>query len=342
VTGARPGAAAEPAPDIVLVTVTSTTGWGNAARQLAASLTAAGARVGIAATGPVAQVRTFMGTDLVQALAARRTAAAALAAHRPEALVYCSITAALLWPEPGAIWLDSLAAENRPGRHGVWQRRVERRRLEQAPLVMTMSADSLAPIDPADRPEAVVVPVAVDQSGAGEDRAIRDIDVLAYTADPVKRRLDFILDSWQRSRRGDEHLVVTGIEAPNRRGLDGVRFTGRLAADEFRALLRRAKVFVTAPRREDFGIAALEALADGAMLVTTPAAGAYPALALARELDPRLVCDDIAVALRHALDDPLPGYQARAAELVAPYGRERVSATLSEHVLPRLLAGWEP
>ena len=322
----------------MLVSVTSTTGWGNAARRLAASLTAAGARVGIAQTGPVPEVRTFMGTDLVQALAARRTAAAALAIHRPRALVYCSITAALLWPTPGAIWLDSLAAENRPGRHGIWQRRVERRRLEQAPLVMTMSADSLAPIDPGDRPETVLVPVAIDGPGAGEPAHDRDIDVLAYTGDPVKRRLDFILDSWRRVRRGDEQLVVTGIDAPAGAATEGVRFTGRLAPDEFRSLLRRAKVFVTAPRREDFGITALEALADGATLVTTPAPGPYPALALARELDPRLVSQDIATAIRHALDEPLPGYAVRAAELVQRFGTPAVAATLRERVVPRLLA----
>jgi hypothetical protein len=331
----------DPAPDIVLVSVTSTTGWGNAVRQLAASLTAAGARVGVAETGPVPEVRTFMGTDFVQALAARRTAAAARAIHRPRALVYCSITAALLWPEPGAIWLDSLAAENRPGRHGIWQRSAERRRLNRAPLVLTMSADSLAPIDPRDRPDAVVVPVAIDESGTEAPASARDIDVLAYTGDPVKRRLDFILRSWARARHGDEQLVVTGIDAPAGAPADGVRFTGRLAPDAFRALLRRARVFVTAPRREDFGITALEALADGAMLVTTPAPGPYPALALARELDPRLVSDDIAPALRHALDEPRPGYAARAAELVAQFSVASVSTTLREQVVPRLLAGWE-
>jgi hypothetical protein len=331
----------DPAPDIVLVSVTSTTGWGSAARQLAASLSAAGARVGIAETGRVPEVRTFMGTDLVQALAARRTAAAALAAHHPRALVYCSITAALLWPAPGAIWLDALAAENRPGRHGVWQRRVERRRLAQAPLVLTMAADSLAPVDASPRPGAVVVPVAIDRSAEPTDPHARDIDVLAYTGDPVKRRLEFILESFGRARRDGEQLVVTGIAAPHGSPPPGVRFTGRLAPAEFRSLLRRAKVFVTAPRREDFGITALEALADGAILVTTPAPGPYPALALARELDPRLVSDDIAAALRAALDAPRPGYPERAAELVEQFSIAAVSATLGEHVLPRLLPGWE-
>ena len=52
-----------------------------------------------------------------------------------------------------------------------------------------------------------------------------------------------------------------------------VRFTGMLPRDEYRALLRRARVFVTAPRREDYGIAQLEALADGCLLVTTPSPG---------------------------------------------------------------------
>ena len=118
-----------------------------------------------------------------------------------------------------------------------------------------------------------------------------------------------------------------------------MRFTGRVPPDEFRALLRRARVFVAASRREDFGIAQLEALADGAMLVTTPAPGAYPALALARELDPRLVAEDLAPALRAALDDPAPGYGERAAGLVAPFSREAVATTLTQRVLPRLLPG---
>jgi glycosyltransferase involved in cell wall biosynthesis len=177
-------------------------------------------------------------------------------------------------------------------------------------------------------------PAGPGRAGSGP---ARDVDVVAYAADPVKRRLDFILETWRRARRGDETLVVTGIDRAS--DVPGVRFTGRLRPDEFRALLRRARVFVAASRREDFGIAQLEALADGAMLVTTPAPGAYPALALARELDPRLVAEDLAPALRAALDDPAPGYAARATALVAPFSREAVAATLSRHVLPRLLPG---
>ena len=324
--------------DVLIVSVGATTGWRAAARELGAAFQAAGARTATVDTGPVREVRTFMLTDLVQALAARRAAARGIARYRPKAVVYCSMTAALLWPGPGVIWLDAIAAENRPGRHGVWQRRVERRRLARTPLVLMMSPDSLAPVASAERPDTVVVPVAVQSSARPGVESVRDVDVVAYAADPVKRRLDFLLDTWQRARREDETMLVTGIDGMA--DAPGVTFTGRLAPEEFRALLRRARVFAAASRREDFGIAQLEALADGAMLATTPAPGAYPALALARELDPRLVSEDLAPALRVALDDPAPGYAARAAELVAPFARDAVASTLSQHVLPRLLAGW--
>ena len=194
-------------------------------------------------------------------------------------MIYCSMTAALLWPRPGAIWLDAIAAENRPGRHGLWQRPVERRRLRESPLVLAMSERALGPADRAllSRP-SVVLPTPVDPSGPTSGP--RDIDALAYAGNPEKKRLDHILSAWERARRGDETLVVAGTDRLPL--LAGVRAAGRLAPAEYRALLRRARVFVAAPRREDYGIAPLEALADGCMLVTTPAPGAYPALDLAR------------------------------------------------------------
>jgi hypothetical protein len=317
---------------VLIVSAGGTTGWRASAAELERAFVTAGAAVRRVDAGPVPEVPTFMLTDFAQALAASRACRRAIVQRDPGAIVYCSITAALLWPRPGAIWLDAIAAENRPGRHGIWQRAVERRRLAAAPLVMTMAPYRL----PATRTAAIVVPTAVQRSGPTD--GARDVDVLAYAADPVKRRLDLILDAWARARRAGETLVVAGIERSE--PVAGVRFAGRLAPDEYRALLRRSRVFVSAPRREDFGIAALEALADGCRLVTTPSPGPYPALALARELDPRLVADDLAGALRCALDDPRPGYAERAAALIAPFSRAAVAATVSERVLPRLLPGW--
>ncbi|MFZ0039772.1 MAG: glycosyltransferase [Solirubrobacteraceae bacterium] len=323
--------------DVLVVAGGDTTGWRGAARELGAAFQGAGASVVIADMGPVPVVRTFMATDFLQARAARRAAVGGIAEHRPRAVVYCSMTAALLWPRPGAVWLDTISAETRPGRHGIWQRVVERRRLAEAPLLLTMAPGSLAALGDRPHAESVLVPVAVQSSGPVS--GARDIDVLAYTGNPVKRRLDYILASWERTRRDAETLVVAGLEPPGP-PIPGVRFVGRLPREEFRALLRRARVFVTAPRREDFGITALEALADGCQLVTTPAPGPYAALDLARMLDARLVSDDLVPALRWALDDPSPGYAKRAAELVAPFSRSAVAATLGERVLPRLLPGW--
>jgi Glycosyl transferases group 1 len=323
--------------DVLVVGNGGTIGWRGATQGLSDALRAAGAQVRTVGTGATREVRTFMLTDLVQARAARAAATRAIAEHDPGAIIYCSITSALLWPRPGAIWLDSIAAENRPGRHGIWQRVVERRRLAQAPLILAMAETSLDPLNGRAHADSVVVPVAIEASAPSVGP--RDVDVLAYTGNPVKRRLDFILAAWQRARRAGETLVVAGIER-----LDdpagGVRYVGRLAPDEYRALQRRARVYVAAPLREDFGIAPLEALADGCLLVTTPSPGPYPALGLARRLDPRLVSEDLAPALRVALDDPLGDYAFRAQELMAPFSREAVRETLAKRVLPRLMPGW--
>jgi len=317
-------------PDVLVVWIDGTIGWGAAARELVGSLERAGAQVTTASTGPVPLVRTFALTDLVQARAARRVAARAIADQRPGAVIYCSITAALLWPWPGAIWADTIAAENRPGRHGVWQRRVERGKLSQAPLLLAMSHRSFEPLSPPPTPPVAVVPTPVEPSGPAGNP-------LTYTGDPVKRPLGPVLDAWARARRDGETLVVAGptqLAGPP----PGVELAGRLGPESYRALLRRARAFLAAPRREDYGIAPLEALADGCQLVTTPSAGPYPARDLARRLDPRLVCEDLSGAIRSALDDPRPDYQQRAAQLLEPFTRAAVDRTVAGEVLPRLLA----
>jgi hypothetical protein len=322
--------------DVLVVSLGTTGGWRAAAGELAGALERAGASVVTVAAHDVPEVRTLALTDYVQARASRRACERGIAEHAPAAIVYCSMTAALLWPVPGAIWLDSIAAENRPGRHGVWQRVVERRRLAQAPLVLAMSEGSLRLLDRQVH-DAVVLPSAVERSTPSGSAEPRDLAAITYAGDPVKKRLDVVLDAWARARRDGETLIVAGTDRLPHAGAEGVRLVGRLAPSEYRALLRRARTFVAAPRREDYGIAPLEALADGCMLVSTSAPGPYPALEIARELDRRLVDDDLAAAIRVALDDPLPGYSARAAELIVPFTRAAVDRTIIREVLPRLL-----
>jgi hypothetical protein len=113
---------------------------------------------------------------------------------------------------------------------------------------------------------------------------------------------------------------------------------GALCTEEYRGLVRRARVFVCAPRREDYGIAQLEALADGCLLVTTPAPGPYAALPIAHALDPRLVGEDLRTALRVALEDPVSDYTTRAQEALRPFSRETADRLVVEQLLPRLLS----
>ena len=355
--------------DVLLVSLGGTAGLREADAALAGSLRRAGAEVVEALAERPREWRTYGLLELAWARAARAAAAAAIGEHRPRAVLYSSTTAALLGPRPGAIRFDAPAAGNRPGRHGIWQRPVERRRFRDAALLVPWSEGGLAEA-PRPHADAVVVPVPVAPSGPA---GTRDIAAITYGANPSKKGLDRVLAAWEAARRDGEELVVTGLDedgwrrakmtaagggagrgpsgatpgggtsggGPSSGGSyggapEGVRFAGMLSRSDYRALLRRARVFVCAPRREDYGIAQLEALADGCRLVTTPSPGPYAALPLARELDSRLV-GGIAEGIRTALDDPSPGYADRAAELLAPWRPDAVDAVVREQLLPRLV-----
>jgi glycosyltransferase involved in cell wall biosynthesis len=333
---------------VLIVSLGSTEGLRRADEELAEGLRRAGAEVEIVRARRPPERRTLVLTDLSWALAARAAARRALSERAaPAAIVYSSTTAALLWPRPGAIRFDAPAAGNRPGRHGLWQRPLERRRLAAAPLLLPYSEGALAEAQPAARTPAIVVPVPVRASGpaAGE----RDVAVVTYAANPLKKGTDRVLAAWQSlegtpAREPADELLIVGAGAAElaRAGVDaaavrGVRTLGTLGGEEFRALLRRTRVFACAPRREDYGQSQLEALADGCRLVTTPAPGPYAALPIARALDPRLVAEDLAEPLRVALADPLAGYRERAAKQLAAYSPEAVDRGLAERVLPALL-----
>jgi glycosyltransferase involved in cell wall biosynthesis len=317
--------------DVLLVSLGSTAGLRAADEALAGALRRAGAEVAVVTAAPQRDVRTFPLTDLVWARAARRAAERGLAEHRPRAVVYGAMGAALLWPRAGAIRFDAPMAANRPGRHGLWQRPVERRRLREASVLVPVSALTLAET-PTPHARAVVVPIPVEPSAPPEPE--RDIAAITYAANPHKKGLDRVMAAWARARRSGEELWVAGVEP--RAHVEGVHWAGRLAPAEYRSLLRRARVFVTAPRREDYGVAQLEALADGCVLVTTRAPGAYEALRLAERLDPRLVGEDLARAIRTALDDPLAGYAVAATDVIAPFRRDAVDAIVARELLPAL------
>jgi hypothetical protein len=349
---------ADSALDVLIVSLGSTQGLRTADEELRGSLERAGARVAVARAVAPAPTRTLMLTDLAWARAARVAVTRALEAQLspPRAIVYSSTTAALLWPRPGAIRFDAPAAGNRPGRHGLWQRPLERRRLRQAQLLLPWSegATREAHMSSSAAERALVLPVSVEPSGQMPSGDARDIAAITYAANPRKKGLDRVLAAWRavcaRPLHADAgELVVAGVsELELRRagielaGVERVRIVGSLPAAEYRALLRRARVFVCAPRREDYGIAQLEALADGCLLVSTPAPGPYAALPIARALDPRLVSEDLESALLAALaPSQADAYAERAAHLLAPFGEAAVDRLVAGEVLPRLL-GDEP
>jgi hypothetical protein len=350
-------------PDVLLVSLGGTEGLRSADEELLGSLRRAGAEAVMVSAARPREWRTYALLELAWARAARTAAAAAIHEHHPRAVLYSSTTAALLAPRPGAIRFDAPAAGNRPGRHGVWQRPVERRRFRAAPLLVPWSEGGLAEA-PSPRADAVIVPVPVEPSGPA---SARDIAAVTYGANPEKKGLDRVLAAWHAASRPGEELVVAGLDetGAKRAGLKvaagggssggglaaavpagapsgdarsgGVRFAGMLSRADYRALLRRARVFACAPRREDYGLAQLEALADGCRLVTTSSPGPYAALPLARQLDSRLV-GGIAEGIRTALDHPSAGYAERAAELLQPWRPEAVDRVVREELLPRLVS----
>jgi hypothetical protein len=340
--------------DVLIVSLGSTEGLSRADQELRDSLVRAGARVELARARPPAPKRTLMLTDLAWARAARAATVERLALApelAPSAIVYSSTTAALLWPRAGAIRFDAPASGNRTGRHGLWQRPLERLRLGQAPLLLPWSHGALreAPRSACDPRRTLVLPVAVEPSGAPASFHERDIAAVTYAANPVKKGLDRVLAAWSHAYPGlpadrPRELVITGVGEDELRTagfepakVPGVRVAGVLEPSEYRALLRRARVFVCAPRREDYGIAQLEALLDGCLLVTTPAPGPYAALPVARQLDPRLVSHDLGPALRLALTQPPSDYTPRALHALAPFRRDAIDRVVAGQLLERLL-----
>lgn len=296
--------------------------------------------------------RAYPVNDLVEAVAARRAVASALK-RRPRAVVFSTITAALLAPkleQPYAVRLDSPAVLNRTGPANSVLHPLERRVLEGARLVLPWSRAALEAL-PAGRQRAVILPPPVMPSGPPLPR---ERVAVAYVPDPKAKGLDVLCAAWSLAHVEGAQLAVFGIEPERaRRHLertgvpepDSVEWRGMAPTDEFRAAMRAAQVFAASARWEDFGQAQLEALADGALLATVPSGGAYEALALARELEPSLAADTIdpgalAEALRNAFALPperTERYRRDAAMKLAAYSPQALASRVASDVIPALL-----
>jgi hypothetical protein len=343
-------------PDILLLSLGTTLGWRAAdavlvdqLRRARASVVAAAVRIG--ATGRLR--RAYPVTDLVEAVAARRALRAVLRRERPRSLILSSTTAAMLADVeriPYAVRLDAPARLNRPGVRNAALHALERRSLARARLVLPWSRAALEALPP-NAARAVVVPPPVSPSG--ERAAARERLAVAYTPDVKAKGLDIVVAAWADANLDDARLLVFGVDRGRavahleRTGVPlpaGVEFLGKTPAAEFRAALRTARAYVGGARWEDFGMAPLEALADGALLVTVPSGGPFEALALARRLSPRLVADAVApgplaAAIRAAFglpDEEVERYRAEAAGLVDQFRPETVQRVVETEVLPAL------
>ena len=349
--------------DVLLVSPGTTAGWRRADDELADVLEELGVSVSLVRSDMRSARhfrRTMQLTDLAEAAAMRRALTRALRHATPRAIVFSTTQATMLQPSArlkgAAVRFDALAAVNRPSRANALQHALERRALGRAKLLLPWGLDPArrvpAQLSASGTAPAVALPVAI--SGSPDGDAARAPVALAYAGNPDKKGLELVAEAWHLAAPAGRRLVVTGIEADagrtylRRHGVaepPGLEWGGMLPQDEHRALSARAEVYLSASRIEEYGVAQLEALADGALLVTTPSAGPYEALPLARRLEPGLVAAErTAASLAAALDTALAlpegdraRYRERARDLVAPYSRAELRRRLERDVLPVLL-----
>jgi len=346
-------------PDVLLVSLGTTLGWRVADRMLVEQLQRAGAATQAVSIGRGAADRLRRGyplNDLVEMYAARRTVREAVERLEPRALIVSSTTASMLLPAlpvPYAVRFDGPARLNRPGARNAFLPLLERRAMRRARVTIPFSvAGAEALPDGAARP--IVVSPPIDPSSASTP-AEREPLAVAYVPDPKAKGLDVLVGGWAAAGVEDARLAVYGLDPDRARSHlrrtgtpepASLELRGMVPAPEFRAALRRARVFVHGARWEDWGQAPLEALADGALLATVPAGGPYEGLRLARQLDDRLVADRIdpaalAPAIRAAFEMPderARAYRERAGELLRPYRSETVRETVAAELLPALIA----
>jgi glycosyltransferase involved in cell wall biosynthesis len=338
------------AVDVALLSPGTTLGWRIADAAFASLVREAGATcavVGVSIGRAGVLRRHAAVTDLVEALAARHSAR-----RLPEtrAVVVSTVTASFFQDlqVPYAIRFDAPAALNRPGPAGAWQRAIEPRALARARLLLPWSEEAAAPLG-VEGPEVIALAVPIEPIEAATER---DIDALAYVNNVRKRGLATLCAAWGRAG-SPGRLVIAGVEAARSRewlarcGVAepaGVEWAGLVARPRWLEMLGRARLFVNASRFEDHGLAPLEALAAGAVLVSVPAAGPYPALGMARALAPALVTAgrspaELAEAIRSGLalsETQRRDYAQGAGELLIPHRAAAISATMTERVLPAL------
>jgi glycosyltransferase involved in cell wall biosynthesis len=347
--------------DVLLVSPGTTAGWRRADSELVRVLEELGVSVAVCSSSYrlVRHLRrSVLTTDLAEAAAMRRAVTRGLRRHRPRAIVYSSSQAAMLQPRSRlegstAVRFDVPAAVNRSGFGSGLLHALERRVVRKVRVLLPIGVEAGPEAQELARGMPVVpLPIPIDLPA--QDGPARDPIALAYAGNPEKKGLDLVAGAWARGAPRGWRLVVTGIDRDSgrrflrRRGLDdppGIEWAGRLEPGPYRELLSSATVFISASRYEDYGLAQLEALALGTLLVTAPSDGPYQALAIQRRLDPSLVAvecsaDALAAALAAAFsfsEAERRDLQRRARAHLEPYSRGTLKQRLERDALPLLL-----
>ena len=302
--------------------------------------------------------RSMLTIDIHECFALRNTTARALQRERPRAIIYASAHAAMLQPRTGrtraaAIRFDTPARLSRQGRAFAPEHWLERRRFRDARMLLPWGNEVVPEVAKLLPPGANVValPIPIDRFPLRHER---EPFAVTYAASPVKKGLDLVLRAWNQAPVAGRKLMVAGLgpeagcQFVQEQGLDmprNVEWLGLVAPADFRALTRRAELYIAASRYENYGIAQLEALADGALLVTLPSRGPYAALSLNRALAPALIGSTFSAgALADSLEaairlPPLErdAYRTHAYEMLAAHSQEQLEVRVRSHLLPGLL-----
>jgi PST family polysaccharide transporter len=297
-------------------------------------------------------------SDLVEAASIRGSLWRAVGIGGPPELIFSgTTTGALLLPQPWlqrtAVGGDGLLEPDRLGWRNAPTRYLERRCLKRVAAVLPSTEASAREVSSWAGAETsvIVFPPLIECADDVPDDSRRGI--ICYVTDPWDGGLDIAVTSFGAISGNEHELSIVGIEERKARRFlrnqrvavpDGVRFAGRLTMGECRGLATRSLVYVGASRRDDSPSVQLNALADGALLVTVPSAGARAPFEYAWRLDAGLVsalidARSLVTPMRRALSYPPSEaalYRRRARELLQPLAPEQYLRRLHDEVLPAM------